>query len=466
MKTGKIILRSVAFLLVLALAIYAIPGQLFGINSAPNYMRAKGFYSESKGKLDAVFMGASSVHRFWLPAVGWQKSGIAVFNLSFSSLPITSFVYLLTEARKTQPDALYIINLNTFKYKHAADKIENFHTVLDYMPLTMEKIRFVHSISKTSGFSFDQQLELLFPFIRFHSRWNELHSWSYGTRAQTYKNTTATGDFTQKSVDYSDRFLLSDTRIEPREDTMQVFTDLLDYLDQEHVNALFVKVPQVFKEEYHGYLNVMTDLLKSRGYPCLDMMEEYQAYGLNLQRDFYDPSHTNIRGALKVTEYMTDYLLEHYHFADKRGQAEYADWDEESGKYDRLIDSWILPFEREANPWQALPAPKINEAKAEGSGIRLTWSASKGADGYVIYRKTAAENDGHWKLAATLGADALSYMDEALSANIRYTYCVAPFVDANGQKAYGNYNIKGASCTSPKELRQSSTQEKTGGDGN
>ena len=211
---------------------------------------------------------------------------------------------------------------------------------------------------------------------------------------------------------------------------------------------------------------VLEDMLKARGYPCLDLMKDYAAYGLNPQRDFYNRNHTNIRGSLKLTEYMADYLAEQYHLADKRGQADYADWDKASMDYDKLIDSWILPFEREKNLWQDLPAPKIKGAKAKGSGIQLTWSASKGADGYVIYRKTGEENDGHWKLLATVGTQKLSYVDKDLKTNTKYTYAIAPFVDADGQKAYGNYNIKGASCTSPKKLGQSSEQEKSGGDGN
>ena len=65
MKTGKIILRSVAFLLVLAIAVCAIPGRIFGNNKVAIYVRAKGFFKEEKGALDAVFVGASSVHKFW-----------------------------------------------------------------------------------------------------------------------------------------------------------------------------------------------------------------------------------------------------------------------------------------------------------------------------------------------------------------------------------------------------------------
>ena len=466
MKTGKTILRAVAFLVVLALAIIAIPGQLFGVEGVANCLRTKSYFKEKRGALDAVFIGASNVHQFWQPAIAWQHRGIAVTNLCFNSLPIMSFPYLITEARKTQPNAVYIINLNTFRRKRAVDTVENYHTVIDYMPMTLDKIRFIQDISKVSGFSFAQRLELLFPFIRFHSRWNKLESWYYGTRNNVYKSSVTNRAFTSKVTNLNGELTLYDTRVEPEADSMQVFTDLLDYLDREHVNALFVKVPQMLNEDKQGHLNVMTDILESRGYPCLDLMKEYEAYGLNLQRDFYDPSHTNIRGSYKLTEYMADYLAEHYHFADKRGQADYADWDRAGKLYDRKVDSWILPFEREKNLWQDLPAPKKMGAKAKKSGIRLTWSASKDADGYVIYRKTSKENDGKWKLLATVGADALSYMDEALKANTLYTYCVVPFADKDGQKAYGNYKIKGVSCRSPKKFKSRSKNNKTGGDGN
>jgi hypothetical protein len=466
MKTGKTIARFAVFLVVLALTVYAIPGQLFGIGSVSNYRRSKDYYKEEKGTLDAVFVGASNVHRYWQPAIAWQRRGIAVINLSFSSLPIMSYPYLIAEARKTQPDAVYIINLNTFKSKQAVDTIEKFHTVVDYMPMSLEKIRFIRTVSEEAAFSIAQQLELLFPFIRFHSRWNELKSWSYGVKKNLTKNSSATNEFTRKVADLTGKFDIYDTRIEPEEDVIQVFNDLLDYLDREQVNALFVKVPQAMDERQQGYLYVLEDTLKARGYPCLDMVKNYEDYGINLQRDFFNINHTNIRGSIKVTEYLADYLVEHYHFADKRGQAEYADWDRAGETYDALIDTWILPFERENNLWQDLNAPRLEKPVVGENSIQLTWSESEGADGYVIYRKTSEENDGKWQLLATAGADALSYMDEALKANTRYTYCVAPFADKDGQKAYGNYKIKGVSCRSPKELESGSEQDGAGGDGN
>jgi len=465
MRAGKAVFRTISFLLVLAFAIWAIPQSIFGMDNSAVYFRAKDFYKEKNEALDAVFVGASNVYAFWQPAIGWQARGIAVYNLAFGSLPFTAVDHLIAEARRTQPNALYIINLSTFKTNSEISSIENYHRVVDYMPFTLEKIRFIHKIAGDSGFSLADEMELLFPFIRFHSRWNRLESWCYGAQEGRYKESLSKSGF-EDVVDIGDKIdIYADERDDLNKNAMEAFTDLLDYLDREHVNALFVKVPQATRSVHQGRMNVMEDMVTSRGYPCLDMLSGYEEVGIIPQRDFFNRYHTNIRGSSKLTRYLADYLVEHYHFTDKRGQADYADWDREAEAYDKFVDTWILPFEREKILWQDLPAPKIKEAKAKRSGIRLTWSASKGADGYVIYRKTAVEDDGHWKLVATVGTDKLSYVDSELQKNTKYTYVIAPFVDKGGQKAYGNYNIKGASCTSPKELGQSSAREKTPGQG-
>ena len=452
MKTGKHIIRTIAFLLVLAIAIWVVPGKVFSADSAVSYLRTQGFFAERTNSLDAVFVGASNVYHFWQPAIGWHGHGIAIYNLAYPSMPITCFRYLITEARKTQPNALYIINLNNFKSRTITDRLERFHTIVDYMPFTQEKVRFIKTIAELSGFSLKDQAELLLPFIRFHSRWDALKSWSYGVQKVKYKSSKTGNSAVQGVQDVSDEFVVYDTvRVMPLQGAQQVLEDLLDYLDQERVNALFVTVPQVISMENQGHLNVLENMVERRGYPCLDMLSDYEAVGIDPRRDFYDKSHTNIHGSIKVTDYLADYLVEHYQFADKRGQADYADWDSESEAYDKLMDTWILPFEREHAPWRDIEAPKVEKPVVDGQNIQLAWSASKGADGYVIYRKTKAENNERWTLLAMVGADTLSYVDGNLEYATQYTYSIAPYVEEDGQRAYGNYSIKGVSGKTPRE---------------
>ena len=69
-------------------------------------------------------------------------------------------------------------------------------------------------------------------------------------------------------------------------------------------------------------------------------------------------------------------------------------------------------------------------------------------------------------LAATVSGDILSYDDVGLARNTRYTYAVAPFANASGQRAYGNYSIEGVSCRTPKQRAAGAEGDNPGGDGN
>ena len=72
----------------------------------------QGFYSEPSQSLDGVYLGASHVYTFWQAPIGWHKSGLAIYPFSSASQPITSVPFLISEVRKTQPQALIVININ------------------------------------------------------------------------------------------------------------------------------------------------------------------------------------------------------------------------------------------------------------------------------------------------------------------------------------------------------------------
>ena len=50
---------------------------------------------------------------------------------------------------------------------------------------------------------------------------------------------------------------------------------------------------------------------------------------------------------------------------------------------------------------------------------------------------------------ATVGADTLSYVDGDLEYATRYTYSIAPYVEEDGRRAYGNCSVKGVSARTP-----------------
>ena len=78
-----------------------------------NYQWVQGFYSEEENSLDAVYIGSSGTYAFWQAALGWNSHGIAVWPYATNSQPPEAIRYIIEDARRTQPDALYIIHVES-----------------------------------------------------------------------------------------------------------------------------------------------------------------------------------------------------------------------------------------------------------------------------------------------------------------------------------------------------------------
>ena len=87
----------------------------------------------------------------------------------------------------------------------------------------------------------------------------------------------------------------------------------------------------------------------------------------------------------------------------------------------------------------ALTTPSLISAKAEGSGIRVTWSAVAGASGYRVYRKTSTTS---W--SAVGDTTGTSFKDTKATAKVTYTYTVR--AKDSGGKIASDYNKTGVSA--------------------
>ena len=126
------------------------------------------------------------------------------------------------------------------------------------------------------------RLEYYLPIIRFHNRWDELEPWVFGVDSSATRLSFANHSFGQGVHDIPDELVLDNDVREPIPgDIGAVFGELLDYCDAEHVNVLFVKSPQADSLKEQGRMNALEDVLESRGYPCLDLLEDFHKTGLD-----------------------------------------------------------------------------------------------------------------------------------------------------------------------------------------
>jgi hypothetical protein len=123
--------------------------------------------------------------------------------------------------------------------------------------------------------------------------------------------------------------------------------DLLEYLEDKKLNALFVITPFTVNEDEQKKINYMSDIIEDHGYNFLDMNQYTDEMGLLFEEDFNDyGTHTNILGAEKVTNFFEQYLKSNYidglgiMTTDHRLDSDYKSWDEAFDLYNDNILNW------------------------------------------------------------------------------------------------------------------------------
>ncbi len=87
-----------------------------------------------------------------------------------------------------------------------------------------------------------------------------------------------------------------------------------------------------------------------------------------------------------------------------------------------------------------LSAPKLDSIKSTKSGITIYWEEVKGADGYIIYRKTGS--GAYEEFAVVEGKSTVKYFDKTAEKGITYSYRVYATYDSYKSSYKSSLSIK------------------------
>jgi len=434
----KILIRVVCFFLIFALTLGWVQDKLVKRSSIDRQF-IPGFYSERENSLDAVYIGSSNCFTYWNSLVAFEEYGICVYPYSCNSQPFFAAMHLIKEARKTQPQATFIVNINSIT--DDVITVDAMHYLLDVMPFSLNKAELINHLSDIGGYSISERMEFYLPIIRFHSRLNEITEDDFGIKPDGYKGATTYYPYLNYSKNVSSNFVTTDKEGSLSEQTVNYTNQLLDYCDRENIKIIFVTVPQAKgqKDRIERY-NALNKIIKNRGYTVLDLTEKCDEIGIDMTIDYYNGGHTNIHGSIKYTHYISEYLIKNFKFKDKRENKEYSDWQEAKTKYLNRIDSKILDIELDSvHRDYTLTIPSVKTTKAK-SGVRISYAKSNNAKGYAIYRREG--KNGTWQQIAV--TEGYGFTDTKTKKDTDYWYRVVPFSIKGDEKYFGNHKYNGS----------------------
>lgn len=331
MKQIKKICRLAGFA-VLAVLMLHILNSMLCVKSVSGINQTRGLYAQPRNKIDVLFLGSSHVHCNIDTRVLWEEQGIAAYMCSTAEQPLWNSYHYLVEALKTQKPELIVLDVFTparfyedIQEKWLAENVEG-------MRFSRNKYEMVKASTESDHLSW------LFGYPRYHDRYTQISEsdcnnffWKRGEQAK-WKGYVEMNNHAQMTA----MDMTQVTQREPLTEKAQYYLDQIIALAQkEEIPLMFLNAPYLVEETDQYRYNEIAAQAEEQGILFLNTNypEIYREIGMDFDNDFADHAHLNAQGAKKYASYLGRWIMEHYQVSDRRGQAGYESWENQSVVY-------------------------------------------------------------------------------------------------------------------------------------
>lgn len=313
---GKKLLHSTLFFLIFAVLFAFFNHVMAPKNNTDNAgmhdSNAKGFLAEPENSLDVLFLGDSEVFCCVVPLEIWESQGITSYVCGTSDQKLYQTVDFLRRAFETQRPEIVFLETNIL-YRD--------HSTIDVLP---------------------HRVEELFPLIRYHDRWKDLHLSDFTDPIQFTSVSGSKGYIYKADIlpaDDSDYMTPSEelARI-PNKNSTRV-KDILALCQTHGAQLVLFSSPSTINWSYIRH-NAVAEFAQQLGINYIDMNLMQEEIPIDWNTDTLDHGdHLNYTGAQKVSAYLAKYLAETNLFENKRSVEELASWNDALIKFHANLET-------------------------------------------------------------------------------------------------------------------------------
>ncbi len=314
-----------------------------------------GIYEEPMNTIETLFVGASHIHSAISPMEIYEKYGICAYDISTSGMPIPESYFWIEEAYRLHAETLNTIVLDISLLRSGQDSARS-HMAIDPMRFSRVKISAVKAYST----NFTNFLYNMLPLFSYHDRWKELTKddfikFNYEPLlflrgyAYDFYNTSQWINDVDSFTKISLPLLILDENAEAtilNETSVEYFKKIISFCEERNIRLVIMNTPTGWTSANHNAVQVLADIY---GLDFIDfnITPYFSDINFNLATNIrYAGDATNIHanyyGAMKISDYLGNYLIEVCDNHDVRGEKKYAFMDEELNEYHRYIASATL----------------------------------------------------------------------------------------------------------------------------
>ena len=319
------IVRIIAFILILLICIEVVNC----IVKRKDYLKRKADFFSQKEDFDVLFFSSSHILNGIQPLKLWKENGIISYNMGVSGEQLNATYYNMQLAMKEKKPKLVIIDafyVNS-NDKYDSKKLGNIHSSFDVYPISYTKYLAIKDIFNGQNL-LDNEVRFLLPFSIYHSRWSGLKEEDFDNKNEVEKGTLSLINITEEK----EKGNYNTVEVYSGKETvnMTYLRKIIEYCKENNIEILITYLPYFAKDEHVAMSKYVEKI-------CNEYDVEYINFLnidiTNYKIDYYDDGHLNVSGARKVTEYLGNYIQEHYDIPDQRQNIEYNFWNEDYNEY-------------------------------------------------------------------------------------------------------------------------------------
>ena len=325
--------------------------------------RFNDFFSEM-GDIDVMFYGSSHMINGVFPNYLWRDYGISAYNFGSHADYLPSSYWVMRNTFDYVNPKLVVIDCYTISEQFKVCSYEFWHGWNDVFPLSGTKLSAIKDLTDDplkdeliADGSLDASSkgttgEMIWDFAKYHSRWSSLNDEDFHTPHSLERGAEARVNV----YPMEDPDKISKDRVYSGNPIAITYLDkMIDYCQDRGIEVLLVYIPYAADENRQMQANRAGKIAEEQGVNYINFLDmDIVDYSI----DYYDDTHLNTSGAAKVTDYLGQYITEHYNIENKWDDASYSHNFE---YYDKYVDSKMDSFDREGTLHGSLLLAKDND---------------------------------------------------------------------------------------------------------
>ncbi|MBR6514973.1 MAG: hypothetical protein IKT46_09100 [Clostridia bacterium] len=305
-KTIRIIAEIIAFILALTtvLGVTSYLGYRYMPDRRDYGATWNMYLKEQEDSIDLMFVGSSMAYCDIIPARIYQNTGHTTYVVSAPYMMPDTAYYYLKEALKTQSPEVVMVEATSFFF--SINEADYYKVNIGYMPYSLNRLEATLFAAPNK-----EKLGLLFPLFNYHERWEQ-----YSLREHISPRPDAVSDIMAgytylgtaqpQNKRYHRSFLYTE---EEYERGIKYMNKIIDLCKDNDIELEFFIVPAC---EYVS--PELTDKLREEAgeIKVTNFNDSFGELGLDFKTDFYDKRHVNFKGAVKFTDYLSEYITKNY----------------------------------------------------------------------------------------------------------------------------------------------------------